>query len=86
MLEMRYIRDVSKMELVTTTDGTGALQIRLPGPPRRQPVRVVVEWDEGGAAQETWPAGWLEAVVGSIADPTFVRPEQGEFEAREELA
>lgn len=29
-----------------------------------------------------WPAGFFERTAGSISDPTFVRPPQGEAETR----
>lgn len=34
--------------------------------------------------QEEW-RGFVLSTAGSITDPTFVRPEQGEYERREEL-
>ena len=34
--------------------------------------------------QEEW-AAWVESLAGSITDPTFERPPQGEFEVREEM-
>jgi len=35
-------------------------------------------------SQEEW-AAWVKAMAGSITDPTFERPPQGEFELREEM-
>ncbi len=34
--------------------------------------------------QEAW-AEWVRSMAGSITDPSFVRPEQGEYEVREPL-
>jgi hypothetical protein len=34
--------------------------------------------------QEEW-AAWVKSMAGSITDPTFERPPQGEFEVREEM-
>ena len=34
------------------------------------------------AAANGWPEGYFERTAGSITDPTFVRPPQGDVEAR----
>lgn len=34
------------------------------------------------AAANGWPEGYFERTAGSITDPTFVRPPQGEAETR----
>lgn len=77
---------MKKLEIDASTDDTGSIRIRLPGPPARYGVHVVIEWDEpAGAASMAWPPGWFEAVVASIDDPTFVRAPQGSIEEREDL-
>jgi hypothetical protein len=38
------------------------------------------------AVANGWPADFFAHTVGSIADPTFVRPPQGEAEQREPFA
>jgi hypothetical protein len=49
-------------------------------------VQVVVEpvGPKEPMTQEEW-AAWVESMAGSITDPTFERPPQGEFEVREEM-
>ena len=37
---------------------------------------------EAQARARGWPTGWFEATAGSIEDPSFARPAQGEYEAR----
>ena len=32
---------------------------------------------------DSWPAGYLEEVIGSTASSPLVRPEQGDFEVRD---
>lgn len=49
-------------------------------------VQVTIEPAETkGMTQDEWRA-WVQATAGSIADPTFRRHEQGEFEQREALS
>jgi hypothetical protein len=76
---------MSKMEIDTNTDDTGALRIQIPGRPARYQVKVTVEWTESQDLS-AWPPGWIEATAGSITDPTFIRHPQGEYEEREELS
>jgi hypothetical protein len=35
------------------------------------------------AAASGWPSGFFSHTIGSVDDPTFVRPPQGEVEQRE---
>ena len=74
---------MNKLELDTRTDETGSLHLRLPGRQSSVRVHVTIEWEDAAAdAEGGWPAGWFQATAGSIKDPTFVRPEQGELEKR----
>lgn len=36
-------------------------------------------WQELEAASQSWPEDWIDSTCGSIDDPTFVRPPQGEL-------
>ena len=76
---------MNKLQIDTTTDEGGALRIQIPGHPERHHVRVTVEWESPAPVAVSWPPGWVETVAGSIQDPTFVRPSEGEFEEREPL-
>jgi hypothetical protein len=55
-----------------------------------RPVRIIVEgMDESASASlprtpEEWLA-FLQKTAGTIADPTFERPPQGEYEQRDAL-
>jgi hypothetical protein len=73
---------MSKMELNSSTDATGSIRIRLPGPPARYSIHVVVEWEEK-PIDTAWPAGWFETTAGAIDDPSFIRQDQGVHEKRE---
>lgn len=76
--------------VVTTTVGSdGNLHLDLPlgaGEAGKE-VQVTVEpiAAKKPMTQEEWRASVL-ATAGSISDPTFERPPQGEFEQREPLA
>jgi hypothetical protein len=48
-------------------------------------VEVVVVWHDLGQSVAEWPEGWFDRTAASIDDPTFIRPPQGEYEARESL-
>jgi hypothetical protein len=75
---------MNRIEIDVNTDATGSIRIRLPAHALR-PVHVVVEWEEPREAAAGWPPGWFEATAGSITDPSFVRPPQGEYEKRDEI-
>src|SRR5690606_5940510 len=57
----------------------------LPRPDRLKLAEALSQEIEGESQASEWPSGWVEATAGSIADPTFVRQPQGEFEEREKL-
>jgi len=74
---------------VYESDSTGTVHLDVGvGAPHRK-VEVVVSWDESspeeGPLDGGWPVGWFEANFGCIDDPTFARPAQGDFEAREDF-
>ncbi len=47
-------------------------------------LRMPSESADRPTTQEAW-AAWVRSMAGSITDPSFVRPEQGEYEVREPL-
>jgi hypothetical protein len=70
---------------ILQSDDTATVTVEVPvSSPRRQ-FEVVVVWQEVEEGPSEWPEGWLEATDGTIDDPTFVRPPQGELEHREHL-
>ncbi len=76
---------MNRIEIDANTDETGSIRIRLPSAPAHHPVHVVIEWsDPPDAGREAMDA-WIKATAGSITDPTFVRPPQGEYEKRDEI-
>ena len=77
---------MNRMMIEATTDDVGALRIQIPGRPGRYQVQVTIHWEEAAEAPGLgWPPGWLDAVFGSITDPTFVRHPQPPYEQRGEL-
>ncbi len=79
--------------LTTQVGADGVLTLRVPLGPAgaNHVVRVTVETVEGPAPSTVPPADWegwlqfLERTGGTISDPTFERPPQGEYEEREPL-
>jgi hypothetical protein len=75
---------------MTTTEKTLAELMQELSPTLHQQVRDFVEFliekERREHAQQTetndWPEVWFERTAGSISDPTFVRPPQGEPEVR----
>ncbi|MGK7915838.1 MAG: hypothetical protein AB4038_09860 [Prochloraceae cyanobacterium] len=41
--------------------------------------------DQTETEKRGWPAGFFDSVIGTCADDPIERPEQGEYEIREEL-
>jgi hypothetical protein len=70
-------------------DGVLTLHVPLGKDDANRTVRVTVETaDPGSAGPILEPEAWARFVAetpGSISDPTFERPEQGEYERRDEL-
>jgi hypothetical protein len=70
-------------------DGVLTLSVPLGQQEANRTVRVTVETaDAGPAAPIREPEAWarfLAEMAGSIPDPTFERPEQGEYERRDDL-
>jgi hypothetical protein len=68
-------------------DGVLTLQVPLNREDANKPVRVTletVESDKRPGDRGAW-LRFIERTAGSISDPTFERPPQGEFEARDSL-
>jgi hypothetical protein len=57
----------------------------LPRPDRLKLAEALSHELEDESQASEWPPGWIEATAGSIADPTFVRHPQGDYEERENL-
>jgi hypothetical protein len=62
----------------------GVLRLELPVGMRDVDLDVVVVVNPATAA-DAWPPEFFSQVVGSIDDPTFIRPPQGEPETREPM-
>jgi hypothetical protein len=78
-----------KRELTAQVGADGVLTLRVPlgREDANKTVRVVVETVEEATVgpvmtQEEW-ARFVESIAGSITDPTFERPPQGEYEQRD---
>ena len=75
---------------MTTTDKTLIELVQELPPTLHDEVRDFVEFllekqrreQARRATANSWPEGFFEHTVGSITDPTFVRPPQGEAETR----
>jgi hypothetical protein len=70
---------------ILESDDTGTVHLEVLGATPRRKVEIVVTWQELEATPQGWPEDWIDSTCGSIDDPTFVRPVQGEFERREPL-
>jgi hypothetical protein len=62
-----------------------AMHLEVLGAAPRRKVEIVVTWQELEPTPQSWPEDWIDSTCGSIDDPTFFRPVQGEFERREPL-
>ena len=74
----------------THTGADGTLSLRLPADMADADVNVVVSVESLSAAtplmSSTEWTGFIAQTAGCIADDTFTRPEQGEFERRDDMA
>ena len=68
----------------TNPDGTLDLLVTTGIPESEVEVVLVVHTAQPESGR-SWPEGFLEQVVGSIDDPTFTRPSQGQYEGRQAL-
>lgn len=83
---------MTRVVLTSRVGADGILNVSVPLAPNdaNKPVRVIVEgMDEPTSAglpstREAWLA-FLQKTAGSITDPTFERPPQGEHEVRDSL-
>ena len=65
-------------ETTAVRDDERHLTLREPMPETSgQEFRVIVLFDPPAGKPQTWPPDFLEKI--HIADPTFVRPDQGEL-------
>jgi hypothetical protein len=69
----------------TGPDGTLHLDVPLGPEQAGREVQVVIEPVPKRLAQAEW-ATWVQAMAGSITDPTFERPLQPPLEERESLS
>ena len=77
---------MTRIVLKSRVGADGVLQLSVPvgaGEANRE-VQVTIEAGPMTMSQEEWRQ-WVEKMAGSIADPTFRRHDQGEYEQREEL-
>jgi hypothetical protein len=83
---------MTRVVLTSRVGVDGVLNLNVPLPPQdaNKAVRVIIEgMDESTPAglpmtREEWLA-FLNKTAGSITDPTFERPPQGEYEQRDAL-
>lgn len=78
---------MSRIELTSTVGSDGVLRLQVPLSPTvaGREVKVTVEpVPRPPMTMEEWHT-FIDRTAGSIADPTFHRWEQGEFEQREML-
>ena len=78
---------MTSIEVKSKVDANGVLNLSIPigRADANQEVRVVVEPLENVLSREQWRQ-FVRTTAGSIADSTFQRHPQGEFEQREEMA
>jgi hypothetical protein len=82
---------MSHVEIVSRVDADGVLRLSLPFglDEANREVKVIVEpTDLRGPLAHPNQEAWLEFVrttAGCISDPTFQRPDQGEYEERSEV-
>jgi len=75
-----------RMIVKSTVSDDGFLRLAIPigRDEARNEVQVTVESIGAAMSAEEWRA-FILATAGSITDPSFERPPQGEFEVREAL-
>jgi hypothetical protein len=76
---------MNTLRKIVESDDNGTVHLDVLGAAPRRKVELVVTWQELEAASHSWPEDWIDSTYGSIDDPTFVRPAQGELEEREPL-
>ena len=83
---------VKSIELKTRVGQDGILRLEIPLETREAELEVlVVVQPLGGAVRDEaadhddWPSYFLEEIAGGWQGGTLVRPEQGEYEIRDEL-
>ena len=76
---------MNRIKFKSRVGGDGVLQLSVPlgASEAHHEVQVTVEpAATSNMTHEEWRQ-WVESMAGRIADPSFCRPEQGEYEARE---
>jgi hypothetical protein len=79
---MKKGQKMKTITLNTHIGKDGILNIELPTNLKDVDVELVLVYH---VASSKWPVGYFEETYGSFADEPLERPEQGEFEEREEL-
>ncbi|MDZ4683883.1 MAG: hypothetical protein SH850_02265 [Planctomycetaceae bacterium] len=78
---------MNRMVVKSTVGSDGVLHLDLPMGPDEANAEVQVTVEPVANQPMTpkeWRA-WVQSLAGSVTDPTFERPPQGEYEAREPL-
>jgi len=81
------VDDMNRMVVKSTVGSDGVLHLDLPMGPDEANAEVQVTVEPVANQPMTpkeWRA-WVQSLAGSVTDPTFERPPQGEYEAREPL-
>jgi len=78
---------MSQLVMTSRVKADGSVSLVLPPDVAQagDEVRVTVEPVRRAMTQEEWQA-WVLKMAGSITDPGFERPPQGEYEEREPLS
>ena len=79
------------IQLTTKTDENGMLSLQLPldAPLQAMDVIVVLQPVSEGTKPETtskgWPTGFFRKTAGAFAEDPIERPDQGDYEVREQI-
>ena len=77
---------MTSIEVKSRVDASGVLNLSIPlgAAEANREVRVIIQSLDDVISDEQWQK-FVNETAGSIADPTFQRHAQGEFEQRDEL-
>lgn len=77
---------MNRIVLKSKVDADGVLRVSVPvgEAAAEREVQVTIESEVSAMTAEEWRY-WVEKHAGSIADPTFRRHDQGDYEQRESL-
>ncbi len=76
---------MNRIEIDANADATGSIRIRLPAHAALRPVHLVVEWSDPPDTGPEAMDAWINAMEGSITDPTFTVEPPGDYEERDEI-